>query len=42
MDIPHIEKLPAVQWRLQNLAKADAKKRELLLGNLRKALEVGE
>jgi hypothetical protein len=42
LDIPHIEKLPAVQWRLQNLAKADAKKRELLLGNLRKALEVGE
>ena len=43
LDIPHVEKLPAVQWRLQNLAKADAKKRpSLLLGNLRKALKVGE
>jgi len=42
LDIPHLEKLPAVQWRLHNLAKADAKKRELLLGNLRKALKVGE
>jgi hypothetical protein len=42
LDIPHAEKLPAVQWRLQNLAKADPKKRELLLGNLRKALKVEE
>ena len=42
LDTPHVEKLPAVQWRLQNLAKADAKKRELLLGNLRKALKVEE
>jgi Nucleotidyl transferase AbiEii toxin, Type IV TA system len=42
LDIPQAEKLPAVQWRLQNLAKADPKKRELLLGNLRKALRVGE
>jgi hypothetical protein len=42
LDIPHVEKLPAVQWRLQNLAKADPKKRELLLGNLRKALKVWE
>lgn len=42
LDIPHVEKLPAVQWRLQNLAKADTKKRELLLGNLRKAFKVEE
>lgn len=42
LDIPHVEKLPAVQWRLQNLAKADPKKRESLLENLRKALKVGE
>ena len=42
VNIPHVEKLPAVQWRLQNLAKADPRKRELLLGNLRKALKVGE
>jgi len=42
LDIPHAEKLPAVQWRLQNLAKADPKKRELLLGNLRNALKFEE
>jgi hypothetical protein len=42
LEIPHVEKLPAVQWRLQNLAKADPKKRELLLGNLRKAFKVEE
>jgi predicted nucleotidyltransferase component of viral defense system len=42
LDIPHAEKLPAVQRRLQNLAKADAKKRALLVENLRKALKVGE
>jgi hypothetical protein len=40
LDIPHVEKLPAVQWRLQNLTKVDPKKRELLLGNLRKALKI--
>jgi len=40
LDIPHVEELPAVQWRLQNLARTDAKKRESLLGNLRKALKV--
>ena len=42
LGIPHVEKLPAVQWRLQNLAKADPKKRDSLLGNLRKVLTVGE
>ena len=42
LDISHVEKLPAIQWRLRNLAKADPKKRELLLGNLRKALKVEE
>lgn len=42
LGIPHVETLPAVQWRLQNLAKADPKKRESLLGNLRKALRVGD
>jgi hypothetical protein len=40
LGIPHVQNLPAVQWRLQNLAKADPKKRESLLGNLRKALTV--
>lgn len=42
LGIPHVETLPAVQWRLQILAKAYPKKRESLLGNLRKALRVGE
>jgi hypothetical protein len=42
LGIPHVENLPAVQWRLQNLAKADVNKRELLLGNLVKALKIEE
>jgi len=42
LGLPHVENLPAVQWRLQNLAKADAtkRKRELLVGNLAKALKI--
>lgn len=40
LGIPHAETLPAVKWRIQNLAKADEKKREMLLGNLLKALKV--
>ena len=42
LGIPHAEMLPAVKWRLQNLAKADDKKREQLLGNLLKALRIEE
>jgi hypothetical protein len=42
LSIPHAEKLPAVQWRLQNLAKMDPKKREQLLNNLLKALGIEE
>jgi hypothetical protein len=42
LGLPHVENLPAVQWRLQNLAKADATKRELLVGNLAKALKIEE
>ncbi len=42
LGIPHAETLPAVKWRIQNLAKADDKKREQLLGNLLKALKFGE
>ena len=38
----HVEKLPAVQWRVQNLAKAGAKKRQKLIGDLRKALGIEE
>jgi hypothetical protein len=42
LKIPHAEKLPAVQWRLQNLAKMDTKKREQLINNLLKALGIEE
>jgi hypothetical protein len=42
LGIPHIEKLPAVQWKTQNLAAMDPKKREQLIGNLLKALEIEE
>jgi predicted nucleotidyltransferase component of viral defense system len=40
LGIPYAEQLPAVQWRLQNLAKVDAKKREKLLGDLISALGI--
>jgi predicted nucleotidyltransferase component of viral defense system len=40
LGIPHADQLPAVQWRLQNLAKADAKKREKLVGDLLMALRI--
>src|SRR5207245_2628971 len=42
LNIPHAEKLPAVQWRLQNLAKMDPKKREQLINNLLKAFAIEE
>jgi predicted nucleotidyltransferase component of viral defense system len=42
LKVPHAEKLPAVQWRLQNLAKMDPKKREQLIDNLLKALGIQE
>ena len=42
LGIPHIEKLPAVQWKIQNLAAMDPKKREQLIENLLKALDIEE
>jgi predicted nucleotidyltransferase component of viral defense system len=42
LGIPHIENLPAVQWKMQNLAAMDAKKREQLVENLLKALGIEE
>jgi len=42
LGIPHVENLPAVQWKIQNLAKMDPKRREQLIGNLRKALGIEE
>ncbi len=40
LDVPHAERLPAVQWRLHNLAKVDKKKRERLVEELSRALRV--
>jgi Nucleotidyl transferase AbiEii toxin, Type IV TA system len=42
LDVPHAEPLPAVQWRLHNLAKIDKKKREQLVEDLRRALGIKE
>ncbi|NWF82202.1 MAG: nucleotidyl transferase AbiEii/AbiGii toxin family protein [Bryobacteraceae bacterium] len=42
LGIPHVEKLPAVQWKIQNLAKMDPKKREELVSNLIRALGIEE
>jgi len=42
LDVPGVEKLPAVQWRLQNLAKIDPRKRQQLVEDLRKALAMTE
>jgi hypothetical protein len=42
LNISHAEKLPAVQWRLQNLAKMDPKKRKQLMNNLLKKLGIEE
>lgn len=38
LGLPDVEKLPAVQWRLHNLAKIEAKKRAKLVEDLRRAL----
>jgi hypothetical protein len=40
LGIPHAEQLPAIQWRLQNLAKMDAQKRQRLIDGLLKALDI--
>jgi len=40
LGIPHIEKLPAVQWKIQNLAAMDPEKRQQRIENLLKALEI--
>jgi predicted nucleotidyltransferase component of viral defense system len=42
INVPHAAQLPAVQWRLQNLATVAAKKREKLVEDLRNALEVDD
>lgn len=40
LGIPHAEQLPAIQWRLQNLAKMDREKRQRLIEGLLKALDI--
>jgi len=40
LGIPHAEQLPAIQWRLQNLAKMDGEKRQRLIDGLLKALDI--
>jgi predicted nucleotidyltransferase component of viral defense system len=40
LGLPHVENLPAVQWKIKNLAAMDGKKREQLVGNLLKALRI--
>lgn len=42
LEVPGVEKLPAVQWRLQNLAMIDPKKRQQLVEDLRKVLVMAE
>jgi predicted nucleotidyltransferase component of viral defense system len=42
LDLPAAEKLPAVQWRLHNLGKIEAKKRQALVEGLLRALGMGD
>lgn len=39
IDLPHVNELPAVQWKLRNLAKMGKKKRQLALERLEQVLE---
>ena len=39
LDIPGIEKSPAIQWKVMNIKKLDKKKHTYLLGKLKEALE---
>ena len=38
LDVPNVERLPAVQWRMANLARLDARRRSELAGDLEAAL----
>jgi Nucleotidyl transferase AbiEii toxin, Type IV TA system len=40
LAIPHAQELPAVRWKLENLARLPPRKREVLLGNLRRVLDL--
>lgn len=38
IGLPHVQQLPAVQWKLQNIQKMDNAKRKLMIEALKKAL----
>jgi hypothetical protein len=40
LGVPGAEALPAVRWRLENLAKIDKKKRDALIERLREVLQL--
>ena len=40
LEVPHAKNLPAVEWRMINLAKVSAQRRSELVGQLEAALEV--
>lgn len=40
LGIDRVNELPAVRWRLENLARLDARKRAAMLGRLREVLQV--
>lgn len=42
LDIPGVDMLPAVRWKLDNLAKLDGKRRGELVGRLGEVLKVDE
>jgi hypothetical protein len=42
LGLPGVDTLPAVRWRLENLAKVNAEKRGRLLARLMEVLDVGE
>ncbi len=42
LDVPSAKDLPAVRWKLENLAKLSAGKRKQLLAGLSEALEMKE
>ena len=42
LDVPGARDLPAVRWRMQNLAKLDHVRRDALMANLKRALSVDQ
>ena len=42
LDVPGAESLPAVQWRLANLAKMEKDKRDALAGRLAEVLKIAD